>query len=155
MYFKLELHLSRDNSMKHLIAVAQAVRKQVHSHGPSIAIPASLSIPGMHDTSSSSPQFFPLSHPGSAAQGNKSIHVSPPSVGSPVGPGDQEHMHLPSPVYRSVSKISPIFQEVLQVLSIILGTIIYTSTGWSCKFVVIIPIFFSACDLEGSFVLLA
>lgn len=92
--------------MKHLIAVAQAVRKQVHSHGPSITIPASLSMGGMHDTSSSSPQFFPLSQPGSAVEGNKSMHISPPLVSSPGNPGDPDHMHLPSPVYRSVSKIS-------------------------------------------------
>lgn len=100
--------------MKHLIAVAQAVRKQVHSHGPSITIPASLLMPGIHDTSSSSPQFLPLSQPGSAVQGNKSMQSSPPLISSPANPADLEHMHLPSPVYRSASKISLIWPKRVQ-----------------------------------------
>ncbi|KAJ4778324.1 Hepatoma-derived growth factor-related 2 [Rhynchospora pubera] len=94
----------RDMSMKHLIAVAQAVRKQVHSHGPSITIPASLSMPhGMLSTSSGSSQLFPISQPGSVVQANKSMHISPSLVSSPANPVDPEHMNLSSPVYRSES----------------------------------------------------
>ncbi|XP_078150779.1 ENHANCER OF AG-4 protein 2-like isoform X2 [Carex rostrata] len=109
----------RDTSMKHLIAVAQAVRKQVHSHGPSITIPASLLMPGMHDTSSSSPQL-PLSQPGSAVQGNKSMQSSPPLISSPANPADLEHIHLPSPVYRPESDeaaAKELFEGALEALT--------------------------------------
>ncbi|KAJ3689239.1 hypothetical protein LUZ61_018403 [Rhynchospora tenuis] len=111
----------RDTSMKHLIAVAQAVRKQVHSHGPSITIPASLSMPhGLLGTSSGSSQLFPISQPGSAVQAIKSMHISPSLVSSPANPMDPEHMNLSSPVYRSESDeaaAKELFEGALEALT--------------------------------------
>ncbi|KAJ3692969.1 hypothetical protein LUZ60_012064 [Juncus effusus] len=83
----------RDKSLKHLIAAAQAVRKQVHSIGASSAIAnfPHLSVPhGFHETSSSSLQFFPI----------VPVRNSVPLEPSPVNQAELEHVNHPSPVLR-------------------------------------------------------